>query len=271
MPASRILFLGDVCSEPGRRAVKAALPELRQNTGADFIIVNAENVAGGYGITPRYGEELLGLGIDCLTLGDHAFDRKEGPDYLKLQPKVLRPANYPATAPGRGYGVFDSPAGKVAVVSLLGRVYLKPADCPFQRVRDIVNELSSQCKVIVVDIHAEATAEKQAMGWFLDGHVSAVLGTHTHVQTADERVLPGGTAYITDAGMCGSFDSVLGMDKEGAIKRLLDCLPVKLFPGKGDLRVNGVVVEVDTATGRAQRINRLSLPVEIPDLPEPKA
>jgi len=264
MPTSRILFLGDVCSEPGRIAVRTALPKLKQDTRADFTIVNAENVAGGYGITPKFGEELLALGADCLTLGDHAFDRKEGLDYLNAQLKVLRPANYPATAPGRGYRVFDSAAGKFAVVNLLGRVYLKPCDCPFQRARLIVNEVSALTKVIIVDMHAEATAEKQAMGWFLDGHVSAVLGTHTHVQTADERVLPQGTAYITDVGMCGSFDSVLGMDKEGAVKRLLDCMPVKLHPGKADYRVNAVVVEVDVLTGRAQGIERLSVPVAPP-------
>ncbi len=279
----RVLVLGDVCAEPGRRAVVAGLPRLRQTLGASFVIVNAENAAGGYGITPKLAEELLAAGADCLTTGDHAFDRKEAWDYLASERRILRPLNYPPDVPGRGFAIYElrptlanraeglgpEPVGtvasdggvRVAVVSLAGRVFMRPIDCPFRRAMPVVNDLVRETPIIIVDVHAEATAEKQAMGWFLDGKVSAVVGTHTHVQTADERILPGGTAYLTDVGMCGSFDSVLGMNKELSIRRMIDMVPLRLAPGQADLRLCGVVIDIEAATGRALRIERLVMPL----------
>ncbi len=266
MPIRRILFLGDVCAEPGRRVVKVLLPKLRAELQCDFCIVNGENAAGGYGITPRVAEELFSAGADCITTGDHAFDRKEIWDYLNAEPRILRPINFPSEAPGRGWAVFDlarqgsadtGEVEKIAVINLVGRVFMKPVDCPFQRIKPVISGLSKITPVILVEFHAEATAEKQALGWFLDGQVSAVLGTHTHIQTTDDHILPGGTAYITDAGMCGAFDSVLGMKKELAIRRMTEMLPIRLQPAVNDLRLNGVLIEIESTTGRAVRIERL--------------
>jgi len=262
MPGRRILFLGDVCSEPGRKAVENALPGLRDNYCPDFIIVNVENVAGGYGVTPKLADEMLAAGIDCLTTGDHAFDRKEAWEYFTAQPRLLRPLNFPAVAPGRGDAVFERDGFRVAVINIQGRVFMKPLDCPFRRIESALKALRGSTPLVVVDFHAEATAEKQAMARFLDGSVSAVLGTHTHVQTADEHILPGGTAYITDAGMCGSFDSILGMNAEDALTRVIDQLPVRLRPAHDSLRVNGVLVVADQDTGRAVSIRRIDVPVE---------
>jgi 2',3'-cyclic-nucleotide 2'-phosphodiesterase len=290
----RVLVLGDVCAEPGRRAVTLALPGLREKLGIDFVIANGENVAGGYGVTPKLAEELFRAGVDCLTTGDHVFDRKEAWEYVAGERRVLRPLNYPPDAPGRGFAIYnlrlpiadrtdshtpdqteqskiedrtssmDDGGVKIAVVNLAGRVFMKPLDCPFRRAMPVVNDIVRETPIVIVDMHAEATAEKQAMGWFLDGKVSAVLGTHTHVQTADEKVLPGGTAYLTDVGMCGSFDSVLGMNKELSIRRLIDMVPLRLLPGRDDLRLNGAVVDIEVATGRALGIERLVLPVAEP-------
>lgn len=260
MPVRRVLFLGDICSEAGREAVKRVLPELKSAQGVDFVVANAENAAGGYGITPRLAEELLAAGIDCLTMGDHAFERRESWEYYQSQPRLLRPLNFPLAAPGRGEACFEVADTKLAVVNLQGRVFMKPLDCPFQKVESVLDRLRSEAKIIIVDFHAEATAEKQAMGRFLDGRVSAVLGTHTHVQTADEQILPQGTAYISDVGMCGAFDSVLGMRIEGAMVRLRHQLPARLEPARGLPRVNGVVVEVYQDTGKACSIWRVNLP-----------
>jgi hypothetical protein len=259
MPTRRVLLLGDVCSGAGREAVTSALPGVRRWTGAEFVVANVENLAGGYGINPPLCEELLAAGVDCLTTGDHAFDRRDAWDYYNVQSRLLRPLNFPPGAPGRGHAVFELEGWAVGVINLMGRVFMKPVDCPFRRVEGYVERLSRQTPVVLVDFHAEATAEKQAMGWFLDGRVSAVIGTHTHVQTADERVLPGGTGYISDAGMCGAFESVLGMRREDSLRRLLDGLPYRLTPATGDPGISGVLVEIDDTTGRAQHIERLRL------------
>jgi 2',3'-cyclic-nucleotide 2'-phosphodiesterase len=269
--ALRVLFLGDVCAEPGRKAVEQELGGLRQRLSVDFVIANGENVAGGYGITPVLAGGLLNAGVDCITTGDHAYDRKEAWEYLGTETRILRPLNFPPLAPGRGYGIYDcrlTIAGgtqeaeaakvKVAVVSLQGRVFMKALDCPFRTALPALDEIRRETQVVIVDIHAEATAEKQAMGWFLDGRVSAVLGSHTHVQTADETVFAGGTAYISDAGMCGSFDSVLGMNKDLSLRRMIEMVPVRLHPATGDVRINGVWVDVDPASGRALAIGRLT-------------
>lgn len=264
----RVLFLGDVCAEPGRKAIEQELAGLRQRLRIDFVIANAENAAGGYGVTPAIADAMLKSGIDCITTGDHAYDRKEVWEYLGTEPRILRPLNFPPQAPGRGHGIYDCrltsgdyPEVKVAVVNLQGRVFMKALDCPFRRVLPVLDDIRRETPVVIVDIHAEATAEKQAMGWFLDGRVSAVLGSHTHVQTADEAILAGGTAYITDAGMCGSFDSVLGMNKDLSLRRMIELVPVRLNPATGDVRINGVWVDVEQQTGRALAINRLRHPV----------
>ena len=271
--ALRVLFLGDVCAEPGRKAVEQELAGLRQRLDVDFVIANAENAAGGYGITPAIAEALLKAGVGCVTTGDHAYDRKEVWEYLGTEPRILRPLNFPPQAPGRGQGIYDCRMGstegtqgtqvKIAVISLQGRVFMKPLDCPFRRTLPVLDETRRETQVVFVDIHAEATAEKQAMGWFLDGRVSAVLGSHTHVLTADEAILAGGTAYITDAGMCGSFDSVLGMSKDLSLRRMIEMVPVRLHPATGDVRINGVWVDVEPASGRALAIGRLSHPVAL--------
>ena len=271
-----MLFLGDVCAEPGRKAIEQELAGLRQRLEVDFVIANGENVAGGYGITPVLASGLLNAGVSCITTGDHAFDRKEVWEYLGSEPRILRPLNFPPQAPGRGYGIYDcrltsaegtqeteATKAKIAVVSLQGRVFMKALDCPFRGALPALDEIRSETQVVIVDIHAEATAEKQAMGWFLDGRVSAVLGSHTHVQTADETILTGGTAYISDAGMCGSFDSVLGMGKDLSLRRMIEMVPVRLHPATGDVRINGVWVDVELASGRALAIGRLSHPVAL--------
>lgn len=262
MPTRRLLLLGDVCGRPGRLALQQHLSELRRHTGADFVIVNCENAAAGYGITARLAAELLASGADCLTSGDHAFDRREGWPLFESEVRLLRPLNYPPGVPGRGAAVYDGTGFRIGVVNLQGRVFMRALDCPFRRVVPVIEEMGRQTRIVVVDFHAEATAEKQSMGWFLDGRVSAVIGTHTHVQTADERILPGGTAYITDAGMCGSFDSVLGVRKEQSLRRLIEGVPVRLDAGSSDVRLNGVLVDVDETSGRAVSIQRISESVE---------
>ncbi len=263
MPTERILFLGDVCAEPGRGAVKTLLPVLRAELKPGFCIVNGENAAGGYGITPRLAEELFKAGADCITTGDHCFDRKEVWEFLNTEPRILRPLNFPPAAPGRGWGIFDlhTNTQKIVVINLLGRVFMKPVDCPFRHIKSLLNEIQPLTPLRIVDFHAEATAEKQALGWFLDGLVSAVIGTHTHIQTADERILPRGTACITDAGMCGAFDSVLGMRKDLSLRRLIEMVPVRLQPATADIRINGVLLDLDAETGQAVRIERLVMPL----------
>ncbi|MCX7731662.1 MAG: TIGR00282 family metallophosphoesterase [candidate division WOR-3 bacterium] len=261
MPTERILFLGDVCAEPGREAVRHLLPGLKTELHTTFCIVNGENAAGGYGITPKLAEELLRAGADCITTGDHCFDRHELWEFLNTEERILRPLNFPPEAPGRGFGIYELKSGgsRIAVINLAGRVFMKPIDCPFQRIRALLPSIRNQTSIIIVDFHAEATAEKRAMGWFLAGQVSAVLGTHTHIQTADEEILPGGTAYITDVGMCGAFDSVLGMKKDLSLRRLIEQVPIRLQPADTDIRLNGVLIDIDTITGQTVKIERLAI------------
>jgi metallophosphoesterase (TIGR00282 family) len=265
----RILFLGDICAKPGREAVVGMVPGLRRELGLDFVIANAENSAAGYGITPQIARELLSGGIDCLTLGDHFLDRKEIARYLDEEPRLLRPLNYVSKlpdgqpgAPGTGVGLYPVGNRKVGVLSLLARTFMKPVDSPFQRVGAEIEKLSQETRVIIVDFHGEATAEKLCMGWFLDGRVSAVLGTHTHVPTADERILPNGTAYITDVGMCGGMDSVLGMRTDLAIKRMMLSVPLRLEPARKNIRLNGVLIEINAGTGKSRSIRRIDVAYE---------
>jgi len=256
-----ILFIADVIGAPGREVVEALLPELKRRHQPSLIIINGENAAGGFGLTRDSAAALFRAGADVLTGGNHLWDRKESIDYLAGEARLVRPANLPPGVPGQGWRVFTAADGTpVGVINLIGRVFMKEADCPFRVADQAIAALRAQCKVIFVDFHAETTAEKIAMGWHLDGRVSALIGTHTHVQTSDERVLPGGTAYLTDAGMSGGFQSVIGMDREAALRRFLTQMPDRLTPATGDLRLNGALVRVDTATGKAVSIQRLEIP-----------
>jgi len=253
----RILFVGDIVGSPGRQIVHDRLADILVQSRIDLCIANGENSASGFGITPRLAEELLGAGIEVLTGGNHIWDRKEILDYLPHQPRLLRPANFPNGAPGSGLYVGKAKNGTgFAVLNLQGRTFMTPLDCPFRTATRELEKIPADVKVILVDMHAEATSEKQAMGWYLDGKVSAVLGTHTHVATADERVLAGGTAYITDVGMTGPHDSVIGMDKAGILQKFLDSMPARFAVAEGDLQMHAVLLDVDEATGRARSIER---------------
>ncbi len=266
----RILFIGDIFGRPGRQAVKRLLPELRCTEEIDFVVANAENAAAGKGITPEIAEELFRAGCHVLTGGNHSFAQRTVFPLMSHEERLLRPANYPdfPEIPGSGWGVYSSEAGfPVAVINLVGRVGLNHYDCPFRAASALVAEARRQTPLILVDFHAEATSEKVAMGWHLDGKVTAVLGTHTHIPTADERVLPGGTAYITDAGMTGPYDSVIGVKKELAMAAMIQMMPQKFEPASGDVRMCGALVEADPASGRALSIRRimLNLGVEAPE------
>jgi metallophosphoesterase (TIGR00282 family) len=255
----RILFIGDIVGEPGRRIVQERLADLVQQRQIHLVIANCENAASGFGITPRLAEDLLAAGVEVLSGGNHIWDRKEVLDFMPHQPRLLRPANFPPGVPGSGLYVGATRAGEAyAVLNLQGRTFLPAIDCPFRAADHELARIPAEVKVIIVDIHAEATSEKQAMGWYMDGKVTAVIGTHTHVATADERILPGGTAYITDVGMTGPHDSVIGMDKQGILKRFLEGLPSRFEVAAGDVQMNCVWLEVDAATGRPSLIQRLN-------------
>ena len=254
----RILFIGDIVGKPGREALRLLLPQLAKKYKVDFSIANAENAAGGSGITPRIAEELFGFGLNMLTSGDHIWKRKEVLEILDSEMRILRPANYPPGSPGRGWGSIETKKGKtLGVINLEGRVFMSTLDCPFKCAKEALEELKEKTSVILVDIHAEATSEKIALGWFLDGMVSAVLGTHTHVQTADERILPGGTAYITDLGMTGPYDSVIGRKVEQILARFLTQMPVRFEMAQDNVQLHGVVLDIDEKTGKATSIERI--------------
>ncbi len=256
-----ILMVGDIFAESGRAALAKLLPKLRQQYALDFTVVNIENAAGGFGVTPQIARGCLeGGGVDVLTSGNHIWDKKEIIDYITRENLLLRPANFPAGTPGSGYITVKAGPHRVAVLNLMGRVFMNPIDCPFRKADEIVQELRRETPIVVVDMHAEATSEVMALGWYLDGRVSAVVGTHRHVQTADERVLPGGTAYITDLGMTGPVDSVIGVDKDIIIQRFLTQMPIRFEPAKGPAALRGVVIAVDPETGCATSIQRLNVP-----------
>ena len=254
----KILFVGDIVGSPGRQAARELLPKLKKNKKIDFIVANAENAAGGSGLTPEIAEELFDIGIDVLTSGDHIWKKKEIYDFLNADKRILRPANYPETDPGRGATIVESSDGiKVGVINVLGRVFLSAIECPFKTAQELVKQLGEKTPIIIVDIHAEATSEKIALGKFLDGTVSAVLGTHTHVQTADEAILPRGTAYITDVGMTGPFDSVIGRKTDQILERFLTQMPTKFEVAAGDIRLQGAIIDIDDKTGKASRMERV--------------
>jgi len=256
-PASfRILVIGDVIGRAGREALRRHLPDLRARHRPAFVVANGENAAGGVGLTEDVGREMFSM-VDVLTSGNHIWDKKEGIAYMEKEPRVIRPANYPAPAPGKGSIVVSGPDGlKLGVLNLQGRVFMEPIEDPFRTADAAIEEIRKETSCILVDFHAEATSEKVALGFYLDGRVSAVVGTHTHVATADERVLPGGTAYITDLGMAASRNSVIGIRREQAIQKFLTSRPVRFEPDKGGSYLSGVAVEIETATGKALSITR---------------
>ncbi|MHB8056183.1 MAG: TIGR00282 family metallophosphoesterase [Candidatus Aminicenantales bacterium] len=258
-PSFRVLIIGDIIGRSGRDALRRYLPFLRDKYRPAFVVANGENAAGGVGLTEEVGRELFSM-VDVLTSGNHIWDKKEGILFMEKEPRVLRPANYPSPAPGKGSVVVTGPDGlKLAVLNLQGRVFMEPIDDPFRAADAAISELRKETPNIIVDLHAEATSEKVALGFYLDGRVSAVVGTHTHVPTADERVLPGGTAYITDLGMAGSRNSVIGIRKEQAIQKFLTSRPIRFEPDKGGSFLSGVVVEIDPETGKALSIVRENL------------
>jgi metallophosphoesterase (TIGR00282 family) len=259
----KILFVGDIVGKPGRRAVQALVPEIIERHRVEFVIANCENAAAGFGVTRDVVEELYSNRIDVLTSGNHIWDKKEINEFIEDYESLIRPANYPEGTPGRGSVVMTSPSGaQVCVINLMGRVFMRPLDCPFRTAQREVERLKQRARIVIVDMHAEATSEKQALGWFLDGKVSAVLGTHTHVQTADDRILPEGTAYITDVGMTGSFNSVIGIRKDAILERFLTQIPNRFEVAKGDVQLQGVILDVDEKSGISRGIERLSLKLD---------
>jgi metallophosphoesterase (TIGR00282 family) len=256
----KVLFIADIVGKPGRQALSQELHRIVDRHGVDLVIANGENAAGGFGLTEETARELYECGVHLLTSGNHIWDKKESMDFIRREERLIRPANYPEETVGRGSAIVRTPLGaRVGVLNLEGRVFMNALDCPFRVADREIAVLRETTPIVVVDFHAEATSEKQALGWYLDGRVSAVLGTHTHVQTADERVLPGGTAFITDVGMTGSFDSVIGIRKELAVEKFLTQLPVRFEVAKKDIRLNAVVLEIDEITGKALGIERIAV------------
>lgn len=262
MGLTRILFIGDIIGRPGRIAVRELLPGLVGAYSPDLVIANGENAAGGFGLTPEIAGELKRLQIDVITTGNHIWDKKEIYEYLDREKAVLKPANYPEDTPGAGWGVFECASGvKVGVLNLLGRVFTDCVECPFTVGMRAVEEIRKQTPIIIVDMHAETTSEKAAIGWYFDGMVSAVIGTHTHVQTSDERLLSKGTAFITDAGMTGPTDSIIGMRKEEIIQKFLTRMPVRFDVASKRIELQGAFITINTEDGRAQSIERIKKPL----------
>src|SRR5262245_28039411 len=255
-----ILMVGDVYAEPGRLALQKLLPKLRQEHAIDLAVVNVENASGGFGVTPQHARAILDQGADVMTSGNHIWDKKEIVDYIAKENLLLRPANFPIGTPGVGYVTMKAGPHRVAVINLMGRVFMASIDCPFRKADEILPKLQDETRIILVDMHCEATSESIAMGWYLDGRVSAVVGTHRHVQTADERVLPGGTAYITDLGLTGPTDGVIGVDRDQIIQRFLNQMPIRFETAKGPAALQGAVIAVEPETGRATSIRRLRVP-----------
>jgi len=264
-----ILFIGDIVGSYGRAIVKHLLADIKKEYAIDFTIANGENSAHGYSITEKIYNELLAMGVDAITMGNHMWEKKEMVQKISALERMVRPANYPPGVPGKDHLIIDFKGTKIGIVNLLGRVFMQCMDCPFQAAEKLIPKLKEQAKIIIVDIHAEATSEKNAMGYFLDGKASAVIGTHTHVITADERILPRGTAYISDIGMVGAQDSIIGMNKEQILKRFTTQMPEKFEPTEeGPCLFNAVLLKIDTSTGKALEIKRIIRVIE--PLPMPK-
>jgi metallophosphoesterase (TIGR00282 family) len=266
----KLLFLGDIIGEPGRRAVIDTVPAWKKERGIDFVVVNGENSAGGRGITPKITIDLLRAGVAVITTGDHVWDQKELAPFIDSEPRLLRPINYPEGVPGQGSIVLDTPKGKVGVINVQGRTFMQPSlDNPFHVLDRVVERMRQETPIIFVDAHAETTSEKIAIGRFLDGRVSAVVGTHTHTQTADERVFPGGTAFLCDAGMCGPTESILGREIDPIVQRFISSMPVHFPVARGPVMLCGAMIEIDEATGRAVSIERVAELYVPPERPAP--
>jgi 2',3'-cyclic-nucleotide 2'-phosphodiesterase len=258
----KLLFIGDIIGKPGREALSRELHRIVDRHRVDLVIANGENAAGGFGLTAETAQELFKCGVQMITSGNHIWDKKDSLEYIKREERIVRPANYPEGTPGRGATLVSTPGGvKIGILNLEGRVFMNNLDCPFRCADREIAKLKEETPIIFVDFHAEATSEKVSLGWYLDGRVSAVVGTHTHVQTADERILTAGTAYMTDAGMTGAFDSVIGVRKEDAIEKFITQRPAKFEVAKKDIRINGVVIEVDEKSGLALSIERINVAV----------
>ncbi|TSK03980.1 MAG: TIGR00282 family metallophosphoesterase [Geobacter sp.] len=256
----KLLFIGDVIGKPGREALSRELHRIVDRHMVDLVIANGENAAGGFGLTEETAQDLFKCGVQMITSGNHIWDKKDALEYIKREDRIVRPANYPEGTPGKGTTIVKTPGGvKVGILNLEGRVFMNNLDCPFRCADKEVAKLKEETPIVFVDFHAEATSEKVSLGWYLDGRVAAVIGTHTHVQTADERILTAGTAYMTDAGMTGSFDSVIGVKKEEAIQKFVTQRPSKFEVAKKDIRINAVIIEVDEKTGLARNIERLNI------------
>ncbi len=255
-----VIIIGDIVGKPGRKILTATLKRLKEKHEAEFVIANVENAAEGAGVVPKVGDEILAAGVDVMTSGNHIFDKKEVIPYIENQPRLLRPANYAPDAPGRGLWLGSTASGTpLAVINIQGRIFMPPSDCPFRTADRLIAEIGNRARVIIVDHHAEATSEKQAMGRYLDGRVSAVVGTHTHVQTADEQILPGGAAYITDLGMTGPYDSVIGVESQLVIRRFVRGMPSRYHPASENPELRGAVIEIDERSGKALSISRLQV------------
>lgn len=255
----RVLFIGDIIGKSGRNVLREHLKELKKEYDVDVCIANGENTAGGIGVTCVIAQELYGFGVDIITTGNHVYAKKEVFNFIDTDKKIVRPANYPEGAPGQGSVIVDNAKGKLGVINLMGRIYMDPCDCPFKAADKEIEELKKQTRMVFVDFHAEATSEKAALAWYLDGRVSCVIGTHTHVQTADERILNFGTAFITDAGMTGPSDGIIGVDKDISIRRFISCIPEHYEVAKGIAQLNGVVIDIDENTGKANKIQRIDI------------
>jgi len=254
----RILFIGDIVGSPGRKVAKEMICKLKKEEEIDFCIANGENAAGGSGITYVIAQELYNSGVDGITMGNHTWSKSEILNFIESDNKLVRPANYPEDLPGNGYAVLNGKNGKIAIVNLLGRVYMDYIDCPFKAADRVLEHVKKEVKIVIVDFHAEATSEKTAMAWHLDGRVSAVLGTHTHVQTADERILPFGTGYITDVGMTGPYDGIIGVNKEIIIKKFLTGMPQRFEVAKGRVVFNAILLDIEEKSGKTTSIRRIS-------------
>lgn len=253
----RVLFIGDIYGSPGRKAAKEMILQLKKETGYDFCLANCENAAGGTGITYVVAQELYKSGIEGITLGNHTWSKREVVNFIDSDNRIARPANYPENLPGKGSAIIENSAGKIGIINVLGRVYMDSVDSPFKAIEKEIEYLKCFVKVIIVDMHAEATSEKAALAWYIDGRVSAVLGTHTHVQTADEKILPCGTAFISDVGMTGPYEGIIGVDRDLVMEKFLTHMPVRFETAKGSVQFNAVLLDIDEKTGRTRNINRI--------------
>lgn len=253
----KVLFIGDIVGRPGRIAVKNLLPKLKEEYRLELIIANAENAAGGNGITRQIANDLYDYGVDFLTMGNHVWDKKDILEFIDFEKRIIRPANFPKSTPGKGYSIIKKNDVEIGIMNLQGRVFMQPIDCPFRAADFLIDKIKLHTDLIIVDFHAEATSEKVAMGWYLDGRVSAVIGTHTHIQTADERILPQGTAYITDVGMTGPSESILGVKKENIITRFLTQMPNRFEVATEIPQLNAIILELNKNNGKTKKIKRI--------------